>query len=122
MDWIFYILSMMLSLYVGVSFFRTWNLNEIDKSDSEMKAFAKANNIPISYMSYRDRIKFVPIGLKVWLLFLIILISSIPIINLIIDIIIIIIVINLMIDNGMTFEQVFNRKVPKIITFFNKKL
>ena len=76
---LFYIISIILSLYVGVLFFRKCNLKRVKKSDKELEELCKNNNTKLYYLSYDDKYKLVPIGLPLWGLFLIILISFIPI-------------------------------------------
>ena len=78
----FYIIFTILSLYVGVLFFKTLKLKEVEMTEEELKKYMIENNIKSEYhMNYRDKYKSIPIGLPLWLLFLIIVWSFIPILN-----------------------------------------
>ena len=121
---LFYIISIILSLYVGVLFFRKWNLKRVRKSDKELEEFCKNNNTKSYYLSYDDKYKLVPIGLPLWGLFLIILVSFIPVVNFVGLIILTIILFVTKSDYDYTFVQIFGKeyKIIKIINNFFKIL
>lgn len=123
---LFYIISTILSLYVGVLFFKTFNLKEVEKTEEELKEYMKKNNIRWkSDINYKDKCKYVPIGLPLWLLFLIIIWSFTPILNFI-SIIFLIIMSLMLIGNSYnnSFEKAFGEtsKSTKFIKFLNRKL
>lgn len=122
----FYIISAILSLYVGVLFFKTLKLKEVEMTGEELKKYMIENNIKSKYdMNYRDKYKSVPIGLPLWLLFLIIIWSFTPIINFISIIILIVVSLILIGDSyNNSFEKAFGEtsKSTKFIKFLNKKL
>lgn len=123
---LFYIISTILSLYVGVLFFKTLKLKEVEMTEEELKKYMIENNIQSKYdIDYKDKYKSVPIGLPLWLLFLIIVWSFIPILNFI-SIIFLIIMSLMLIGNSYnnSFEKVFGEisKSTKFIKFLNRKL
>ena len=122
----FYIIFTILSLYVGVLFFKTLKLKEVEMTEEELKKYMIENNIRSEYdISYRNKYKSVPIGLPLWLLFLIIVWSFIPILN-VFSIIILIVVSLILIGDSYnnSFEKAFGEtsKLNKFIKFLNKKL
>ena len=123
---LFYIISTILSLYVGVLFFKTLKLKEVEMTEEELKQYMIKNNIQNKYsMSFREKYKHVPIGLPLWLLFLIIIWSFIPILNFISLIILVVVSIILIADSyNNSFEKAFGEpsKLNKFIKFLNKKL
>ena len=123
---LFYIISTILSLYVGVLFFKTLKLKEVEMTEEELKKYMIENNIQNKYnISYRDKYKAIPIGLPLWLLFLIIVWSFIPLFNAISIIDLIIIGLILIGDSyNNSFEKAFGEtsKLNKFIKFLNKKL
>ena len=63
----FYIIFTILSLYVGVLFFKTLKLKEVEMTEEELKKYMIENNIQNEYdISYRKKYKSVPIGLPLW--------------------------------------------------------
>lgn len=122
----FYIISTILSLYVGVLFFKTLRLKEVEMTEEELKKYMIENNIQSRYdMNYRDKYKHIPIGLPLWLLFLIIIWSFTPILNFISIIALIIISLILIEDSyNNSFEKAFGEtsKSTKFIKFLNRKL
>ena len=59
---LFYIISTILSLYVGVLFFKTLKLKEIEMTEEELKKYMIENNIQSKYdIDYKDKYKPVPI-------------------------------------------------------------
>lgn len=122
----FYIISTILSLYVGVLFFKTLRLKEVEITEEELKKYMIENNIRSKYdIDYKDKYKPVPIGLPLWLLFLIIIWSFIPILNFISIIFLIIIGLFLIGDScNNSFEKAFGEtsKSNKFIKFLNRKL
>ena len=123
---LFYIISTILSLYVGVLFFKTLKLKEVEMTEEELKKYMIENNIQSKYdMNYRDKYKSIPIGLPLWLLFLIIVWSFIPILNFISIIVLIVVSLVLIGDSyNNSFEKAFSEtsKLNKFIKFLNKKL
>ena len=123
---LFYIISTILSLYVGVLFFKTLKLKEVEMTEEELKQYMIKNNIQNKYsMSFRENYKHVPIGLPLWLLFLIIIWSFIPIFNFISLIILVVVSIILITASyNNSFEKAFEEtsKLNKFIKFLNKKL
>ena len=121
-----YIIFTILSLYVGVLFFKTLKLKEVEMTEEELKKYMIENNIRSKYdISYRKKYKSVPIGLPLWLLFLIIVWSFIPILNAISIIVLIVISLILIGDSyNNSFEKAFGEtsKLNKFIKFLNKKL
>lgn len=123
---LFYIISTILSLYVGVLFFKTLKLKEVEMTEEELKKYMIENNIQSKYdIDYKDKYKSVPIGLPLWLLFLIIIWSFTPILNFI-SIIFLIIMSLMLIGNSYnnSFEKAFGKtsKSTKFIKFLNRKL
>lgn len=123
---LFYIISTILSLYVGVLFFKTLKLKEVEMTEEELKKYMIENNIQSKYdIDYKDKYKSVPIGLPLWLLFLIIVWSFTPILNFI-SIIFLIIMSLMLIGNSYnnSFEKAFGEtsKSTKFIKFLNRKL
>lgn len=123
---LFYIISTILSLYVGVLFFKTLKLKEVEMTEEELKKYMIENNIQSKYdIDYKDKYKSVPIGLPLWLLFLIIIWSFTPILNFI-SIIFLIIMSLMLIGNSYnnSFEKAFGEtsKSTKFIKFLNRKL
>lgn len=122
----FYIISTILSLYVGVLFFKTLRLKEVEMTEEELKKYMIENNIQSRYdMNYRDKYKHIPIGLPLWLLFLIIIWSFTPILNFISIIALIIMSLILIEDSyNNSFEKAFGEtsKSTKFIKFLNRKL
>ena len=125
---LFYIISTILSLYVGVLFFKTLKLKEVEMTEEELKQYMIKNNMRNKYeIGYKDRYKYTPIGLPLWLLFLIIIWSFIPILNFISVIILVVISMVLIGDSySNSFEKVFGEpsKLNKfiiIIRFSNKE-
>ena len=95
-------------------------------TEEELKKYMIENNIKSEYhMNYRDKYKSIPIGLPLWLLFLIIVWSFIPILN-VFSIIILIVVSLILIGDSYnnSFEKAFGEtsKLNKFIKFLNKKL
>lgn len=95
-------------------------------TEEELKKYMIENNIRSKYdISYRKKYKSVPIGLPLWLLFLIIVWSFIPILN-VFSIIILIVVSLILIGDSYnnSFEKAFGEtsKLNKFIKFLNKKL
>ena len=123
---LFYIISTILSLYVGVLFFKTLKLKEVEMNEEELQQYMVKNNIRREYeISYGDRYKYIPIGLPLWLLFLIIIWSFTPILNFISVIILVVISMVLIGDSyNNSFEKAFGEtsKLNKFIKFLNKKL
>ena len=123
---LFYIISTILSLYVGVLFFKTFKLKEVEMTEEELKKYMIENNIQSKYdIDYKDKYKSVPIGLPLWLLFLIIIWSFTPILNFISIIFLIIMSLILIGDSyNNSFEKAFGEtsKLNKFIKFLNKKL
>lgn len=123
---LFYIISTILSLYVGVLFFKTLRLKEVEMTEEELKKYMIENNIQSRYdMNYRDKYKHIPIGLPLWLLFLIIIWSFTPILNFISIIALIIMSLILIEDSyNNSFEKAFGEtsKSTKFIKFLNRKL
>ena len=123
---LFYIISTILSLYVGVLFFKTLKLKEVEMTEEELKQYMIKNNMRNKYeIAYRDRYKHTPIGLPLWLLFLIIIWSFTPILNFISLIILVVVSIILIADSyNNSFEKAFEEtsKLNKFIKFLNKKL
>ena len=122
----FYIIFTILSLYVGVLFFKTLKLKEVEMTEEELKKYMIENNIRSEYdISYRKKYKSVPIGLPLWLLFLIIVWSFIPILN-VFSIIILIVVSLILIGDSYnnSFEKAFGKtsKSTKFIKFLNRKI
>lgn len=117
-----YIISIILSLYVGVLFFRKWNLKQVKLTKEEKKI--KAAQLGLSsyvYLSYKQDYKFLPIGLPIWLLFLLIIWSFIPIIN---SLAIIGYIIYILIQKSiyeLTIKEIFGKEF-KILNFLNKKI
>ena len=122
----FYIISAILSLYVGVLFFKTLKLKEVEMTEEELKKYMIENNIRSKYdISYGNKYKSVPIGLPLWLLFLIIIWSFIPILNVFSIIILIVVSLVLIGDSyNNSFEKAFGEtsKSTKFIKFLNRKL
>lgn len=123
---LFYIISTILSLYVGVLFFKTLKLKEVEMTEEELKKYMIENNIQSKYdIDYKDKYKSIPIGLPLWLLFLIIVWSFIPILNFI-SIIFLIIMSLMLIGNSYnnSFEKAFGEtsKSTKFIKFLNRKI
>ena len=122
----FYIISAILSLYVGVLFFKTLRLKEVEMTEEELKKYMIENNIQSKYdISDRKKYKSIPIGLPLWLLFLIIVWSFIPILNVFSIIILILDSLRLIEDSyNNSFEKAFGEtsKLSKFIKFLNKKL
>ena len=123
---LFYIISTILSLYVGVLFFKTLKLKEVEMNEEELQQYMVKNNMRSKYeIGYRDKYKYIPIGLPLWLLFLIIIWSFTPILNFISVIILVVISIILIADSyNNSFEKAFEEtsKLNKFIKFLNKKL
>ena len=123
---LFYIISTILSLYVGVLFFKTLKLKEVEMTEEELKQYMIKNNMRNKYeIAYRDRYKHTPIGLPLWLLFLIIIWSFTPILNFISVIILVVISMVLIGEShSNSFEKAFGEpsKLNKFIKFLNKKL
>lgn len=123
---LFYIISTILSLYVGVLFFKTLKLKEVEMTEEELKKYMIENNIQSKYdIDYKDKYKSVPIGLPLWLLFLIIIWSFTPILNFISIIALIIMSLILIEDSyNNSFEKAFGEtsKSTKFIKFLNRKL
>ena len=117
-----YLISIILSLYVGVLFFRKWNLKRIELTVEEKKL--KAASLGLSsyiYLSYVQDYKFLPIGLPIWVLFLLIIWSFIPIIN---SFAIISYIIYILIQKSiyeLTIKEIFGKEF-KILNFLNKKI
>ena len=122
----FYIISAILSLYVGVLFFKTLKLKEVEMTEEELKKYMIENNIQSRYdINYKDEYKYIPIGLPLWLLFLIIIWSFTPILNFISIIFLIIMSLMLIEDSyNNSFEKAFGEtsKSTKFIKFLNRKL
>ena len=122
----FYIISTILSLYVGVLFFKTLKLKEVEMTEEELKKYMIENNIQSRYdINYKDEYKYIPIGLPLWLLFLIIIWSFTPILNFISIIFLIIMSLMLIEDSyNNSFEKAFGEtsKSTKFIKFLNRKL
>ena len=54
---LFYIISTILSLYVGVLFFKTLKLKEVEMTEEELQQYMIENNIRSKYdISYRKKI------------------------------------------------------------------
>ena len=123
---LFYIISTILSLYVGVLFFKTLKLKQVEMNEEELQQYMVKNNMRSKYeIGYRDKYKYIPIGLPLWLLFLIIIWSFTPILNFISVIILVVISIILIADSyNNSFEKAFEEtsKLNKFIKFLNKKL
>ena len=123
---LFYIISTILSLYVGVLFFKTLKLKEVEMNEEELQQYMVKNNMRSKYeIAYRDKYKYTPIGLPLWLLFLIIIWSFTPILNFISVIILVVISMVLIGDSySNSFEKAFGEpsKLNKFIKFLNKKL
>ena len=126
MGFFLYIISTILSLYVGVLFFKTLKLKEVEKTEKELEEYMKENNIQRKYdINYKDKYKCIPIGLPLWLLFLIIIWSFTPILNFISVIILVVISMVLIGEShSNSFEKAFGEpsKLNKFIKFLNKKL
>ena len=123
---LFYIISTILSLYVGVLFFKTLKLKEVEMNEEELQQYMVKNNMRSKYeIAYRDKYTDTPIGLPLWLLFLIIIWSFTPILNFISVIILVVISIVLIGDSySNSFEKAFGEpsKLNKFIKFLNKKI
>jgi hypothetical protein len=121
MGLLIYIISIALSLYVGVLFFRKWNLHEIALSEEELAIKVKELGLRDTWhLSYSDRYKAVPIGLSIWMLFLLIICSFIPVLNTML--IFIFPIVALVVFDDIPFDRKFNTGSSKISKFLNKKI
>jgi hypothetical protein len=107
---------------VGVLFFRKWNLKRVELSKEEK--ILKAKELGLSsyiYLKDSDEYYISPIGLPIWLAFLLIIWSFIPVAQTLSLIVYIFVIIMRMNIYSLSFEKVFGPP-SKLLKFLNKKI
>jgi hypothetical protein len=107
---------------VGVLFFRKWNLKPVELSQEEKGLKAKELGLNSRWnLPRKFEYKIVPIGLPIWLAFLLIIWYFIPIVNLGSFIVYTFVIIMRMDLYSISFEKVFGPP-SKLLKFLNKKI
>lgn len=113
---------------MGVLLFRKWNLKRIDKSNEEIKELCIKFKCYSWELSDKHKYQIVPLGLPIWLLFLLIIWSCIPIVNFIAIIVYIAVILSKRFDDNFSFNDIFGKeykfinKIKQFLNFLNKKL